>query len=95
MINELSEKIANRLLRKKIIDNEEKEIYQYGMNQMLLSLINILTTLMIGILLGMLWQCVIFTFSFMVIRLSCINAKEVLFINCINYYSNAFSNKIC
>ena len=68
MINELSEKISNRLLRKKIIDNEEKEIYQYGMNQMLLSLINILTTLMIGILLGMLWQCVIFTFSFMVIR---------------------------
>ena len=26
MINELSEKISNRLLRKKIIDNEEKEI---------------------------------------------------------------------
>lgn len=68
MVSELSERIANRLIRKKVIDSEEKEIYQYGMNQMLLSLINVVTTLIIGILLGMLWQCLLFTFSFMVIR---------------------------
>lgn len=68
MINELSEKIANRLLRKKVIDDEEKEIYRYGMNQILLSLINIITIIMMGILLDMLWQCLVFTFSFMIIR---------------------------
>ena len=68
MINKLSERIANRLISKKVIDSEEKEIYQYGMYYMLLSLNNVITILIIGDVLDMLWQCLLFTFSFMVIR---------------------------
>lgn len=67
-INEISEKLTNRMLRKNIIGDEEVDIYQYGFEQLILSLLNFITAVIIGVGFKMLWQCILVVFFFMIIR---------------------------
>lgn len=68
MIKEISTKIVNFLLCKEIIVSEDVEIYQFGIEQVLTTLINILTTIILGVLFGKVFQAVMFLVAFMILR---------------------------
>ncbi len=53
---------------KSIIAEEDKELYAFGLKQGALVLLNIVTTLIIGVLLGMIVETLLFLFSYMSLR---------------------------
>ena len=64
----LIDKIGNRFVRDGIITEEDKELYTYGMQQGVLILLNIVSTIMIGIILNLVWQSIIFLLAYMPLR---------------------------
>ncbi len=61
-------RITNRLICKKVIKDDDLEIYQYGFEQFFLTLLNIATMLLLGIIFGEIYQCIVLTLSFMALR---------------------------
>lgn len=59
---------ANFLVKNDIIEEERKEIYTYGLNQLIVYIYNFITILVIGLLFKMLWQAMAFTLFYMIIR---------------------------
>lgn len=59
---------ANFLVKNDIIEEERKEIYTYGLNQLIVYIYNFITILVIGLLFRMLWQAMAFTLFYMIIR---------------------------
>ena len=68
MVRKISKKVTNRLLSRNAIKDEDYEIYQYGLEQLLTSILDLLTLLVIGLIMGMIWQGIIFVLSFMLLR---------------------------
>jgi len=68
MITYISKKMTNRLLSRDVIKKEDSEIYQFGLEQLFTNLIDVLTLLVIGMLLGMVWQSLVFMASFVFLR---------------------------
>jgi accessory gene regulator B len=68
MFSKLSETITSSLIRNKTIEPDERELYCYGVKQGLTGLFNIVTMIIIGVLCGMLWQCVIFISAYIPLR---------------------------
>ncbi len=64
----LSKKITTILLRKNIITKDDREIYEYGFELLIASLIGYALVLITSFLLGMFWQGVLFLAEFVVIR---------------------------
>lgn len=60
--------IGEFFLRKKIIEEEDIELYIYGLRQGAIMLLNILTTLALGCLLGMAWESMAYLFTYAPIR---------------------------
>lgn len=63
-----SVKIVDHLAETGIINSEDKELYSYGLYQGIIMVANILTTMLIGLVFGMLWQTAIFMLAYMPIR---------------------------
>ena len=70
MIKQISERMLNRLVRNHVIDQDDWEIYEVGLEQIIISLINALTMLVIALLFGEVWQCLLFAASFIAIRVN-------------------------
>lgn len=68
MFVKISEKITNRLVRNNVIEDCNREIYLFGVEQFLTTVLNIVTTVVIGIVLGEIWQSLLFVLVFMVLR---------------------------
>ena len=68
MIRNISRKVTDRLVSRSVIEDEEYEIYQYGLEQLFTNLLNLVTLLVIGISIGMIWQGIIFVLAFMSMR---------------------------
>jgi len=68
MFSRVSEKITNNLVKHGAVDINEREIYLFGVHQGLIILLNIITTVAIGLLFGTLWQMLIFTVAYMSLR---------------------------
>lgn len=68
MFVNISEKITNRLIRKNVIEDYNREIYLFGVEQFLTTTLNIVTTIVIGLVLGELWQSILFVLMFMMLR---------------------------
>lgn len=68
MVGKVSRKVTDRLLSRNAIKDEDYEIYQYGLEQLFTSILNMLTLLVIGSIMGMIWQGIIFVLSFMLLR---------------------------
>lgn len=68
MIDFISTKILNWLIRTEAIDSEESDVYLFGIHYGLLSFINILTTFLIGFFLGSIKECVVFIAVYMPLR---------------------------
>lgn len=68
MLSKLSGNITKQLIKNGTIDSENKEIYTYGIEQTFILLMNIVTTLVIGLCFGMLWQSIIFMIIYLPLR---------------------------
>lgn len=64
----VSEKIAESLITIGVVPSEEKELYKYGIRQGILMVINVLTAILIGFILGMVWQSMAFMLTYIPIR---------------------------
>lgn len=69
MINHLSRKITDRLEENGTILKSNRELYEYGLRQMMLSFVNIGTTFLIGIAMSMILEAVIFTCTYIPLRI--------------------------
>ena len=68
MVGKVSRKVTDRLLSRNAIKDEDYEIHQYGLEQLFTSILNMLTLFVIGSIMGMIWQGIIFVLSFMLLR---------------------------
>ena len=68
MFASLTMKIVNFLIKNDVIKKDDQEIYIYGFDRILTPLLNIATTVLFGVILGELYQGLIFVFSFMALR---------------------------
>ena len=68
MFSTISQRLVRFLLDKDVIQQENREIYQFGIEQFLTSVLNVLTTLVLGILFNEIIQSIIFVTAFMILR---------------------------
>lgn len=68
MIDQTVAIIVNGLIKRGLMRESELELYRFGINRLLLFFINIATTVVIGILCGMIWQSVIFSSAYIPLR---------------------------
>lgn len=68
MIRKISEAIINCLILNNIIVEDNREIFQFGLEQLLILGLNIIMIIFIGILTGSVWKVVLFTTAFMMLR---------------------------
>ena len=68
MISSAANNITNYLICKKVIKDDDREIYQYGFEQVFSYLLNIATMLLLGIILGKIYQSLVLILSFMALR---------------------------
>lgn len=54
----LVDSLTNMLVDRRIVPKADKELYQFGINRMLLFTINIATSVIVGAILGMVWQSI-------------------------------------
>ncbi|MDD3172891.1 MAG: accessory gene regulator B family protein [Herbinix sp.] len=62
------EKASYHLVANGNINTEDRELYEYGLRQGILSIINLMTAILIGYLLGMVWQSIIYMISYIPLR---------------------------
>lgn len=63
-----SKKITNLLVQSEIISAEEKELYEYGLHQGFILLANIFTTILLGWILNMTIESIIFLVAYIPLR---------------------------
>ncbi|MFR7986233.1 MAG: accessory gene regulator B family protein [Clostridia bacterium] len=68
MLNFMVKSSVERLIRNGIIKESERELYYFGVNGLCLFLVNIATSVIIGILFGMLWQSLLFSAAYIPLR---------------------------
>lgn len=68
MIDFLTKNSVEILIRNGIIEESEKEVYRFGISGLYRFLMNIITSIIIGLLFGMLWQTVIFSVTYIPLR---------------------------
>lgn len=99
-MSNIAEKMTQRLVSAALIKPEDSSLYQYGLQQGLFMLLNFITTVVVGLLFGMLWQSILFSLVYMPLRmnaggLSCKNAAPVLCLLHRLDIRSAFGNKTC
>lgn len=68
MRSSVAERITDILISKEIIISENRDLYTYGLQQGMLMIVNIATILVIGIVLNMVWESIIFLITFILLR---------------------------
>lgn len=68
LIAKLSSKIGNDLVRSNIVKAEDAEIYIYGINQILVSVLNVLSALIIGLIFGVVFEIAAFMAAYIPLR---------------------------
>lgn len=68
MFAKTADTITRKLQKNNTIDDEHYEICRYGLQQGLNIILNVVTTLAIGVVLGMLWQAILFTVFYIPLR---------------------------
>lgn len=64
----LLEASVTMLIRNGIIESSEEELYRFGIKQLFLCIVNVVTSLVIGAICGMLWQSVLFSLAYIPLR---------------------------
>ena len=60
MFVRISERITKQLEENNVFSSEDRELYRYGIQQGFVILLNLATTVLIGLFCGMLWQSLLF-----------------------------------
>lgn len=68
MFDQRSDSLTELLIQAEIIKKEDREIYKFGIQQGLTSLLNIITTLTIGVIFHAFWQSVVFIIAYIPLR---------------------------
>lgn len=68
MLEDISGMMVDRLLRKKVIQYDDIEIYMYGIIQLLRYVCDIVPMIIIGVVLGEWWQGILFVTAFAALR---------------------------
>lgn len=68
MLTYLANRVTDFLIDKKVIDDNDREIYQYGFEQFFTTVLNIATMLLLGVIFGKIYQSIVLTLSFMALR---------------------------
>lgn len=68
MYLEFIDKTVDNFVQNGIIEDENKELYAFGMRQGMTMVLNVATTVVIGAVLGMVWQSLLFMVSFIPLR---------------------------
>ncbi len=68
LLAKLSQKIGDDLVRSNVIEAEDAEIYIYGINQILVSVLNVSSALIIGLLFGTLFEIAVFMAAYVPLR---------------------------
>ena len=69
LLAKLSHKIGDDLVRSNLNEAEDAEIYIYGINQILVSVLNVLSALIIGLILGTFFEVVVFMAAYIPLRI--------------------------
>lgn len=70
MFERLSEKLTGKLIRARIISETDTDVYVYGFFQLAMMLLNIVTTLFLGILFQLLIPCILLNLSYIPLRIN-------------------------
>jgi len=68
MIDKVVTAAVESLLKNNLLKQTEIELYRFGINRLLLFCINITTTIIIGIICGMVWQSILFSVAYIPLR---------------------------
>lgn len=68
MIEQIAQKIATNFIINGIVQNENKELYAYGIKQLLDFMLNILSAIIIGCFFSMIWQSLVFSVAYIFLR---------------------------
>ena len=64
----LSARIADSLIESRIIKEEDRGLYEYGIRQFCFATLNLVTEICIGIMCGMLKECIAFLIAYIPLR---------------------------
>jgi len=68
MKNNVPARITDSLVKASAVPAEDRELYEFGIRQGIFLVINIATSLLIGLFMGMIWQCIVFMLAYNPIR---------------------------
>ncbi len=68
LLAKLSQRIGDDLVRSSVIEAEDAEIYIYGINQILVSVLNVSSALIIGLIFGTLLEIAVFLTAYIPLR---------------------------
>ncbi len=68
-MHQLAERFTNKLIEWEIIKSEDKDLYTYGFWQGTIFIGNLLSVVVVGLLFGMLWQALVFTAAYGLLRI--------------------------
>lgn len=68
MLERLSEKFTGKLIKAGVISEADADVYIYGFFQTIMMLLNVITTLLLGILFKLLVPCILLNLSYIPIR---------------------------
>lgn len=64
----LARRIGNNLVQSNVIEAEDIEIYIYGINQIFVSILNVSSALIIGLIFGVFWEIAVFMAVYIPLR---------------------------
>ena len=68
MKSRVDERVVESLISLGVVPSEDKDIYVYGIGQGTVLLVNLISVIIIGLLLGMVWQSLVFILAYIPIR---------------------------
>lgn len=68
MKSNVIEKFGDVLVQNAVISSEEKELFIFGLQQGLIMILNVITSILIGYLFGMVWQSIVFMITYIPLR---------------------------
>lgn len=71
MINLLSDKLIHYAIRNGYMEDEQADEYAYALNMLINILITDITMLIIGFLMNMVWECIVFWLAYKALRKYC------------------------
>lgn len=68
MKSSVIEKFSELLVQNKVISLEEKELFIFGLQQGLIMILNVLSSIIVGYIFGMVWQSIVFLVMYIPLR---------------------------